>query len=166
MTPTDPEHPGIQALTLATALGCGLAAGVFFAFSSFVMSGLGRLPAAQGIAAMQSINITAVRPLFMTALFGTAAACLPLIVFGIRYRDERPGLLLVLGGLLYLIGAIGLTVVYHVPHNDALAVLDPGSADAAAQWHDYLVGWTRWNHVRTLSSLGAAAAFTTALLRA
>ena len=49
----------VVALTLVTALGCGLNAGVFFAFSGFVMNGLRRLPAAQGIAAMQSINVTA-----------------------------------------------------------------------------------------------------------
>jgi tRNA-Thr(GGU) m(6)t(6)A37 methyltransferase TsaA len=36
------------ALTLAAGLGTGLAAGVFFAFSTFVMKGLGRLPEAQG----------------------------------------------------------------------------------------------------------------------
>ena len=62
-------------LTLGTALGCGLCAGVFFAFSAFVMPALGRLPAGQGIAAMQSINKLAVTPAFMTALFGSALAC-------------------------------------------------------------------------------------------
>jgi uncharacterized membrane protein len=40
------------ALTVVTALGCGLNAGALFAFSTFVMRALGRLPAAQGIAAM------------------------------------------------------------------------------------------------------------------
>ena len=64
------------AATLATALGCGLVAGVFFAFSSFVMPALRRLPAAQGVAAMQSINRLAPTPVFMTALFGTALAAL------------------------------------------------------------------------------------------
>ena len=67
------------AATLITALGCGLVAGVFFAFSSFVMPALKRLPPAQGISAMRSINRLAVTPAFMTALFGTAAACLGLI---------------------------------------------------------------------------------------
>ena len=38
-------------LTLVTALGCGLVGGIFFAFSSFVMRALTRLPPAQGIAA-------------------------------------------------------------------------------------------------------------------
>jgi uncharacterized membrane protein len=164
-TSTSPEQPGLQALIFVTALGCGLAAGVFFAFSGFVMSALNRLPAAQGIAAMQSINITVVRPLFMIDLFGTALITLPLLVIGIRHRGERWGLLLIVGAVLYLAGTIALTAIYHVPRNNALDLLDPMSPDAAAQWHDFFVGWTRWNHVRTLSSLGAMAAFMGALVR-
>jgi uncharacterized membrane protein len=73
----------LYAATLVTALGCGLVAGVFFAFSSFVMAALKRLPAAEGIAAMQSINILAVTPIFMTALFGTAVACLGLAAWAV-----------------------------------------------------------------------------------
>lgn len=65
-------------LALLAALGCGLVGGAFFAFSSFVMPALGRLPGAEGIAAMQAINILAVTPAFMAALFGTAAVCLGL----------------------------------------------------------------------------------------
>jgi uncharacterized membrane protein len=42
----------ISLLTFASALGCGLIAGVFFAFSSFVMRALARLPPARGVAAM------------------------------------------------------------------------------------------------------------------
>ena len=42
--------------TFLLALGCGLVAGVFFAFSTFVMKALGKLPPAQGVAAMQSIT--------------------------------------------------------------------------------------------------------------
>jgi uncharacterized membrane protein len=162
MSVTDPDNVGLAVLTIATALGCGLAAGVFFAFSSFVMSGLARLPPAQGIAAMQSINVTAVRPLFMSALFGTAAACLPLLVIGIRDRGEWPGLLLLVGSAFYLVGAIGLTAGYHVPRNNALMTLDPGEEEAALRWRVYLAEWTRWNHVRTLSSLAAALALTIA----
>jgi uncharacterized membrane protein len=59
----------LAVLTVVAALGCGLNAGVFFAFSSFVMKALARLQSAQGIAAMQSINAVAVTPAFMTALF-------------------------------------------------------------------------------------------------
>jgi uncharacterized membrane protein len=65
-------------LTLVTALGCALSAGALFAFSSFVIKALARLPDPQSIAAMQSINVQAVTPVFMTALFGTGLACLAL----------------------------------------------------------------------------------------
>jgi uncharacterized membrane protein len=50
----------LAALTVVAALGCGLNAGVFLAFSSFVMKALARLQPAQGIAAMQSINLVAI----------------------------------------------------------------------------------------------------------
>jgi uncharacterized membrane protein len=57
----------VQCLTLATALGCGLSAGVFFALSAFVMPALDRLAPGQSIRAMNSINKLAVTPVFMTA---------------------------------------------------------------------------------------------------
>jgi hypothetical protein len=53
--------PGLlYPLTLIAAVGCGLVAGVFFAFSSFVMNALARLQPAQGVAAMQAINLAAI----------------------------------------------------------------------------------------------------------
>lgn len=61
--------------TVLSALGCGLMAGVFFAFSTFVMKALGALPPAQGIAAMQSINVAVINRWFMAAFFGTALLC-------------------------------------------------------------------------------------------
>jgi len=50
------------ALTLLGALSCGMMAGVFFAFSAFVMKALARLPVEQGVAVMQAINLAAVIP--------------------------------------------------------------------------------------------------------
>jgi uncharacterized membrane protein len=81
----------LVALTLVTALGCGLSAGTLFAFSSFVMSALARLPAPQGITAMNSINVRAITPAFMTALFGTAVVCLALIVRALADWDDSYG---------------------------------------------------------------------------
>ena len=62
-------------LTFFAALGCGVVAGVFFAFSAFVMKGLDRLPAPRAVEAMQEINAAAPTPAFMAVLFGTALAC-------------------------------------------------------------------------------------------
>ncbi len=151
------------ALTLVSALGCGLVAGVFFAFSGFVMKALARLPSAQGIAAMQSINVVVINPLFMVALFGTALACVALAVSSL-FRWNEPSAVYMLGGsLLYLVGTILVTMVFNVPRNDALAAADPQSDDGTRLWAGYVTSWTAWNHVRTAAALAAAASLTIAL---
>ncbi|MGH9188242.1 MAG: DUF1772 domain-containing protein [Acidimicrobiales bacterium] len=144
-------------LTLVTALGCALSAGALFAFSAFVMRGLTRLPAAQGMAAMQSINVTAVTPPFMTALFGPALASVVLIVAAVVQWGDTGAVHLLVGSVLYLVGVIGLTGLYHVPRNNALAAVEPGSADAANRWARYVSEWTAWNHVRVAAGLAATA---------
>jgi uncharacterized membrane protein len=151
------------ALKLLAALGCGLVAGVFFAFSTFVMPALARLQPAQGIAAMQSINITAINPLFMTALFGTAAICLFLSVASLLKWHQLSSNYLLVGGLLYLIGTILVTIFFNVPLNDALAKVDPSSAEGAKLWASYLANWTAWNHVRMVTALAAAGMITMAI---
>lgn len=139
------------------ALGCGLNGGVFFAFSAFVMAALARLPAPHGIAAMQSINVVAVTPWFMTALFGTAAVCLVVGGTALFRWDTVGSVHAVAGCASYLVGTILVTMVCNVPRNTALARIDPESAEGARLWADYLRTWTGWNHVRTLAALVAAA---------
>jgi uncharacterized membrane protein len=153
----------LYAATLLTALGCGLVAGVFFAFSNFVMASLKRLPAADGIAAMQSMIIVAVTPVFMGALFGTAAACLGLMVWAVISWGEGPATLVLAGCVLYLVGTVGVTMVCNVPLNNRLAKLHPQSTNAAGYWDEYVTKWTGWNHVRTVAALVAAALLTVAL---
>jgi uncharacterized membrane protein len=150
-------------VTLTTALGCGLIGGVFFAFSSFVMPALKRLPSAEGISAMQSINELAVTPAFMSALFGTAAACLGLIGWAVISWGDRSSALVLAGGMLYLVGTIGVTVVRNIPLNERLARLRSQDAGAAGLWDEYLTRWTAWNHVRAVTSLAAAITLTLAL---
>ena len=150
-------------VTFCATLGCGLMAGVFFAFSTFIMKALARLPPAQGIAAMQSINVFAVTPVFMTALFGTAAACLLLAVSTLLAWQKQGAGYLLLGSLFYIVGTALVTIVFNVPRNDALAAVNPASADGARLWVDYVSRWTAWNHVRTLAALAAAALLTLAL---
>jgi uncharacterized membrane protein len=155
----------IVVVTFCTALGSGLVGGVFFAFSTFVMPALARLPAPQGIAAMQSINVAAITPLFMLALFGTGAACAFLAVYSLVTWQSPGAAYLLAGALLYVVGNVVVTMVANVPRNNALADANPTSADGARVWADYLTTWTAWNHVRTITALAAAASlmFTLAL---
>jgi uncharacterized membrane protein len=142
-------------ITVCAAVGCGTVGGVFFAFSALVMSGLTRLPDTQGIEAMKSINVTAVRPPLMLALFGSAALCVAVAAHAIATWGDRQALLLLIGASLYLTGAIVLTIVYNVPLNNHLATLSSHAPDAATQWRTYARDWTIANHVRAVASLAA-----------
>jgi len=143
-------------LTLLSALGCGLVGGVFFAFSTFVMRALAALPPPQGIAAMKSINITVLNPMFLGLFLGTAIGCVILIVPALL-NWQKPGTACVLvGSALYLLGTFLVTVIFNVPRNDALATLDPASPECARLWAEYVASWTLWNHVRTIAAIAAA----------
>ncbi len=151
-----------RTLTLVAVIGAGLSAGVFFAFSTFVMKALDRLPDAQGMTAMQEINKAAPAPAFMVALFGTAAVCVALGVWAAGRLAQPRAVWLLIGCALYLV-AIALTIGYHVPHNNALAVVNPSSSGAVGEWRSYLRGWIPLNHVRTATSLASAVIFALAL---
>ena len=153
------------ALTFLAALGAGLISGLFFAFSSFVMTALHRLPSATGISAMQSINVAVLNPLFFAAFFGTAALCFLLALAGLIRWPESNAIYLIVGALLYLAGTILVTMVCNVPLNNKLARVKPESAEGASLWKQYLAAWTAWNHVRTVAALAGAACFTMALVR-
>jgi uncharacterized membrane protein len=150
-------------LTFLATLGSGLMAGFFFAFSTPVMGALGRLPTAPGIAAMQSINILVINPLFLGVFLGTAAACVLLAVAALFTWHEPGALVLIAGALLYFVGTLLVTMFFNVPLNDALAAVAPDSSEGASLWSRYLITWTNWNHVRTIAALAASAVLTIAL---
>jgi uncharacterized membrane protein len=104
-----------------------------------------------------------VTPVFMTALFGTAAACLGLTAWAVISANGRITALVLAGCVLYLIGTVGVTMVCNVPLNNRLAKLHPQSTNAAGYWDEYVTKWTGWNHVRTVAALVAAALLTVAL---
>src|SRR5262245_55064725 len=95
-----------RTLTIIAALGAGISGGVFFAFSTFVMQALGRLPGAEGISAMNAINKAAPTPLFMLTLFGTAGVGITLSVVALRNLDQHWAPYLLIGSALYLVCVI------------------------------------------------------------
>jgi uncharacterized membrane protein len=138
-------------------------AGVYFAFSAFIMTALEHAGPGPGMAAMKAIDVEIVKSLFMPLFLGTTltSAALALIAC---FRLSEPGALAMLaGGVLYVLGMFIATSVFNVPLNDALAAADPSSAEGAALWTRYFSDWTLWNHVRTGASLAATVLFTMAL---
>lgn len=146
----------LKLLVLIAAVGSFLIAGIFYAFSTFIMQALGRVPVPEGIRAMQTINLVIINPLFLGIFIGTALLlCGLAIVAGLNFG--QPGAThVVAGAILYVIGCFAVTMVCNVPLNNALAAVDPASADGAAVWARYLRDWVFWNHVRTAASLAGA----------
>ncbi len=151
------------ALTFLAALACALSAGVFYAFSTFVISGLERLPAPTAVAAMQSINLTAPRAPLLLVMFGATLLSLAAAVLALLEADGAAHWLPAAAALLYIAGTMAVTRSGNVPLNDRLERVDPAGPAAAAEWRRFLDPWRSLNHLRTLSSLAATAALIAAL---
>ena len=137
----------------AAALSSGLMAGVYFAFSGFIMRAFDNINPAQSIAAMNSINETILRSAFMPLFFGSSLTSVFLIISGIFYWGEAGAGLTVLAGTVYFVGMFICTVVFNVPLNKQLERIKPEDANSQQYWSHYLRTWTHWNHLRMTSSL-------------
>ncbi len=144
----------------ATAVASALVGGVFFAFDAFVLHALAALPGDRGVQAMRSINVSAVRPALMIALFGTAALAVGVVVTAARSDDGVRTGLLATGAGAYLLGTVLITMVRNVPLNNALA-----AATGDAGWTRYLASWGRANRLRMVFAIAAAVALLAGLTR-
>ena len=147
----------LYVLTLLAAFGAALVGGVLLAFSDFVIRALGRIAPEAGVAAMNQINVTVLRSWFLRTFFLTGLLSLALIAVALVRWRWPDSYLLIAGGALYLLGPILVTMRCNVPLNNALA------REGGRAWAEYLVAWTRWNHLRTVASFAAAVLFILAL---
>ena len=155
----------VPVVGVVALLGSALVGGIFFAFSSFIMKALARVPPSEGIGAMQSINVVVLNPSFLGVFIGTAVVSLG--AGGLALAGwGRPFAPFFLGGaLFYLVGTFLVTGLGNVPLNDQLAavsVTDPAALDV---WQRYLSRWTMWNHVRTAAAIVAALLYTFGLMQ-
>lgn len=147
------------ALLWFAAMSCGLLAGLYFSFSSFIMRALGRIETPSGIAAMNAINAVILRSPFMPLFLGSSLAALILAGLAL-FQWQQPGSVAAFaGGVVYVIGMFVCTMVFNVPLNNALAAVDPAGANGADVWARYLRDWAFWNHVRTIASTAAMVLF-------
>jgi uncharacterized membrane protein len=145
-------------LQLLATLGAGLIAGTFFCFSSFVMPALAKLEPAQGVAAMQKINITVINPLFMAVLFGTAVLFAFQAFWVFRSGIDSVSVFWLAAAILYVPLTIGITLFCNVPLNDQLARITMHNTSDLEFWHHYMEKWTLWNSLRGLAAASACTA--------
>lgn len=140
--------PLIFVLSQFAILAYACVGGVFLAFSDFIMRSLARTGGHGGVDAMQAINREVFRWVFMALFLGMAPVSL--LIVGCGYLvGGVPGGLMMAAGLVYVIGCFGVTVVFNVPMNEALARMEASAEATRAYWAGtYLPRWTFWNSVR------------------
>ncbi|QGX99260.1 DUF1772 domain-containing protein [Roseovarius faecimaris] len=136
---------------LATLI-CALIAGVFLAFSDFVMRSLRNASPTTGIEAMQIINREVFSSIFLVWLLGMAPVSAGLGAYAFFSIDGPARAWFMAGSMIYLIGAVGVTMLGNVPMNQRLDTLPLGGAAAEKYWDVYATFWTQWNHLRTVAS--------------
>jgi uncharacterized membrane protein len=155
----------ITVTAVLALLGSGIVGGVFYAFSSFVMKALARVPSEEGIAAMQSINVVVINPSFLGAFMGTTVISLLLTGLAIKSWGMPSAPWFLAGALFYLIGTFLVTGLGNVPLNNQLAAVAATDSSAIAVWEQYLNRWTLLNTLRTAAAVTAALALAIGLLQ-
>jgi uncharacterized membrane protein len=153
----------IFVLTLLAALGTGLLAGNFFAFSAYLMRALAGLSAERGIVAMQAITAAIKSLAFLVLFFGTAVLCAVLAGLALLSWGEPGSGYRLAGTLLFLLGAFPVTMLIHAPLNTRLAITSPDAKEGRDLWKRFQSSWGAWNHVRSLTAFLACAALILAL---
>jgi len=146
-------------------LGSALVGGVFFAFSSFVMKALARVPSSEGIAAMQSINVVVINPSFLGAFMGTAVLSMGIVGLALVSRSHPSTMFFLGGAIFYFVGTFLVTALGNIPLNDQLAAVSATDPAAVDLWEHYLSRWTMWNHVRTAAAMAAALLYCLGLIK-
>lgn len=139
---------------IVAALTAAMLGGIFFAFSTFVMRGLGDATPQAGMMAMQGINKRVYGSAFLAIFFLFAIASAGFLFWAVSAANPWGGA----AALLYLLGLFAMTVFVHVPMNNRL---DRGP-DALDYWPTYHRRWTRLNHIRSASCFASAAAYAVA----
>lgn len=155
---------GAAVLAVATLLGSATIGGVFFAFSSFVMTALARVPPPEGIAAMQSINVVVINRSFLGAFMGTAVLSIGMSVIALNSWGTVSAYLFLMGAGFYVIGTFLVTIFGNVPLNKQLAAISATDPDANYVWERYVNRWTMLNTVRTAAAMMAALMYALGLL--
>lgn len=153
----------ITILLWFSALSAGVMAGVYFAFSVFVMRALAELDHPAGMLAMRSVNRVIMRSAFLPLFLASSVACLALLAIGLLRAGEPGAWPMAAGGAVYLGGMLLVTMRGNVPLNNALEAADPVTPEGAAAWDRFLRPWMLWNHVRTAACLASLALFVVAI---
>lgn len=144
---------------LSVGLSSALVAGVFQSFSDFVMKALIATEPAGGIEAMQMINRTVFRSLFLAMMLALVPITLAFAAYAYYKLSGIAQFWIMSGAVVYVVSVFLVTMIGNVPMNNRLDGMNYVMIEATTYWRTYGEVWTNWNHVRTLGSAVTAVCF-------
>ena len=140
-------------------IACGLVSGVFLTFSDFVMKSLAAADPAGGVQSMQIINRKVYKTVFMALLLGMSFASPLFAGYAYFYVSGPAAIFIMTGSAIYFVGVFIVSLLFNVPMNKRLDVMDYNAKDTHTYWQTYVPVWSFWNYIRSISSAGAAGCF-------
>jgi len=146
--------PLLLPVSLLALLLNGAIFGFFYAWVCSTMWGLDQMDPNAAIQAMNAMNASVRNAVFFPGFFLTPVALALAGFLAWRCRYGAVAGLFVAAALVYLAGALVLTMQVNVPMNNALALVTAALPLAEAQqvWTDYSATWQQWNIYRTIAS--------------
>ncbi len=142
---------------LGATMSTGLMAGVFGLYAHTIMPGLRAADDRTFVGAFQSIDRAIINPWFIGATFLGAAVFTSVAAATNRHMPAFPW---ILAALIAYLAVMVITVVVHVPLNDAIKAA--GNPDQIADLHlvranFHEARWAAWNLARAIASTTAFA---------
>lgn len=131
----------------------GIMAGIYFAFSVFIMKSLGQLPAFEGAKAMNKINDVIIHTVFLPLFLGSTLWYAGLIFWSFADWKSGQSALIISAAVVYIVGMFLVTAIGNVPLNNRLKESENDKKERHKTWQYYLQKWTQLNHLRTISCL-------------
>lgn len=151
-------------LLFAAIFLTGLSAGLFYAWQVSVIPGTQKIPDANYLTTMQSINRAILNPSFFLVFFGSLISLGFAAAF--QYGEGISFWFTLAAALVYLIGTFGVTAFGNVPLNDQLDALSLIDLDRAKQLQFRSTYEGQWNRLHLLRTAFSLLAFFLALMAA
>ncbi len=140
-------------LALVVAMSVMFTTVSLWAFTDFIMRGLGQASALTAVHAMQNINKTVLRSSFIVLFVLNNFLLLSLVIAA--WLSHENVIISIAALCLYFFGMFLLTGTRNVPLNERLRKTTVTTeAEAKIAWGWYAAALTRWNTIRCLCGFG------------
>ena len=135
--------------------------GILYSFSDFIMRALNRLPSKLAIEAMNAINVSVYKSLFMVLFMLLPITSVILTITSVLMYGWGESAFVLSAGVVYIIGMFTVTGRGNVPLNEMLKskVFNQNNEET---WNRYYVKWTRLNTLRCIFGVVSSLLFVVA----